>query len=102
MQRRFEPRAAAQLALIVDLVGWDGANFFEGAAAPATTNTTAVFRAAKAAPTRTTTPPISRRRARPRNTASAVNLYSGPPPSTNPSGVGAANPASVPAGGWRC
>jgi predicted extracellular nuclease len=36
--------SADQLALIVDLVGWDGANFFEGAAAPATTNSTAIFR----------------------------------------------------------
>jgi predicted extracellular nuclease len=35
----------AALALIVDLVGWDGANFFEGSgAAPATSNTTADFR----------------------------------------------------------
>jgi predicted extracellular nuclease len=35
----------AQLALIKDLVGWDGANFFETTAAPATTNTTSIFRA---------------------------------------------------------
>jgi uncharacterized protein len=35
----------AALATIVDLVGWDGANFFEGAsAAPGTSNTTAVLR----------------------------------------------------------
>ncbi len=40
------PCSPAALATIVDLVGWDGANFFEGsAAAPATTNTTAVLRA---------------------------------------------------------
>jgi len=38
------PCSAAQLAQIVDLVGWDGANFFEAAAAPATTSTTAVLR----------------------------------------------------------
>ncbi|MGZ4388420.1 MAG: ExeM/NucH family extracellular endonuclease [Gaiellaceae bacterium] len=39
------PCSVAQLALIVDLVGWDGANFFEGPApAPATTNPTAVVR----------------------------------------------------------
>ena len=38
--------SAAQRALIVDLVGYDGANFFEGAAAaPALTNTTAAIRA---------------------------------------------------------
>ena len=40
------PCSPAALATIVDLLGWDGANFFEGAgAAPATTNATAVFRA---------------------------------------------------------
>ncbi len=38
--------SAAQLALIKDLVGWDGANFYETAAAPATTNSTAVLRLA--------------------------------------------------------
>ncbi len=41
------PCSPAALATIVDLVGWDGANFFEGAsAAPTTSNTTAVIRAA--------------------------------------------------------
>ena len=40
-----QPCSAAQLALIIDLVGWGSANFFEGAAAgPATNNTTALFR----------------------------------------------------------
>ncbi len=40
------PCSASQLAQIIDLVGWDGANFFEGAAAaPATTSATAVLRA---------------------------------------------------------
>jgi uncharacterized protein len=40
------PCSAAALATIIDLVGWDGANFFEGAAAgPSTNNTTALFRA---------------------------------------------------------
>ena len=38
--------SAAQLAQILDLVGWDGANFFEGAAAPATTNPTGIRRKA--------------------------------------------------------
>lgn len=32
------------LATIVDLVGWGSANYFEGAAAPATTNSTAILR----------------------------------------------------------
>ena len=38
------PCSPAALATIVDLVGWDGANFFETAPAPATTNTTSIFR----------------------------------------------------------
>ncbi len=38
------PCSAAQLAQIVDLVGYGNANFFEGAAAPAATATTALFR----------------------------------------------------------
>jgi len=38
------PCSEAQLAQIIDLVGWDGANFYEGAPAPATTNPTAVLR----------------------------------------------------------
>ena len=40
------PCDAIQRAQIVDLVGWDGANFFETAPAPATSNTTAVIRGA--------------------------------------------------------
>ena len=38
------PCTDAQLALIIDLVGWDGANFYETAPAPATANTTAILR----------------------------------------------------------
>ena len=38
------PCIASQLAQIVDLVGWDGANFYETSPAPATTNLTAVLR----------------------------------------------------------
>ncbi|MFZ5891073.1 MAG: PxKF domain-containing protein [Myxococcota bacterium] len=38
------PCSAAQEGSIVDLVGWDGANYFETAAAPATSNTMAVLR----------------------------------------------------------
>jgi predicted extracellular nuclease len=39
------PCSATQLARIVDLLGWGSANFFETAAAPATTNSTAAIRA---------------------------------------------------------
>ena len=38
------PCSAAGVATIVDLIGYDGANFFEGAAAPTLSNTTAAFR----------------------------------------------------------
>ena len=38
------PCSAAALATIVDLIGYDGANFFEGAAAPMLSNTTAALR----------------------------------------------------------
>ncbi len=39
------PCSPDQLALIEDLIGWGGANFYETAAAPATSNTTADLRA---------------------------------------------------------
>ncbi|MCL4861587.1 MAG: ExeM/NucH family extracellular endonuclease [Caldilineaceae bacterium] len=39
------PCAAEQLAQIIDLVGWGGANFFETNPAPTTSNTTSVSRA---------------------------------------------------------
>jgi predicted extracellular nuclease len=84
--------SAAQLALITDLVGWDGANFYEGSGpAPATSNSTAIFRSnggctdsdnnnadfdPAAAPS-------------PRNTASPFHYCSGP---IDPTGVGAAVP----------
>jgi hypothetical protein len=39
------PCPPAALATIIDLIGWDGANFFEGpGAGPTTSNTTAAFR----------------------------------------------------------
>ena len=38
------PCSAAQAALIVDLIGYDGANFYEGSPAPALSNTTAALR----------------------------------------------------------
>jgi predicted extracellular nuclease len=90
------PCTAAQLAQVIDLVGWDGANFFEGAAAPATSNSTAVFRAGGGCTdTDNNAADFSAGAPTPRNTASPFHFCSGP---TNPSGVGAANPASVPAG----
>jgi predicted extracellular nuclease len=91
------PCSPAQLAQIIDLVGYGNANFFEGAgAAPTLSNTTAAFRAGggctdndnNAADFSAATPA-------PRNTASPAHYCSGP---TNPSGTGAANPNAVFAG----
>jgi predicted extracellular nuclease len=87
----------SQIGLILDLVGLDGANFYETAVGPTTSNTTAALRQNDGCTDTDNNsadfaigPPI------PRNTASPFNSCGG---ATNPSGVGAANPASVPAGG---
>jgi hypothetical protein len=90
------PCSPAQLALIVDLVGWDGANFYEGSPAPASSNSTAVFRAGLGCTeTDSNAGDFAAAAPAPRNTASAVHYCSGP---TNPTGTGAAAPASVEAG----
>ena len=65
----------AQLALIVDLVGWGNANFFEGAAAPTTKNTTAVLRNSGGyAETDDNASDFSAGTPNPRNTSSALNI----------------------------
>jgi uncharacterized protein len=90
------PCSAAQLALIVDLVGWDGANFYEGAAAPATTNATAVFRGGGGCiDTDSNAADFAGATPAPRNTASPTNVCGAPTP---PTGVGLATPAAVAAG----
>jgi uncharacterized repeat protein (TIGR01451 family) len=80
-----------------DFVGYGSANDFEGTAAPILTNTTAALRAAGGCTDTdsngsdfTAVAPI------PRNSARPANGCGGPTP---PTGVGAANPPSVPAGG---
>jgi hypothetical protein len=92
------PCLPAQLALIVDLVGWGGANFYEGSGpAPATTNSTAVLRANEGCTdTNNNAADFTAGTPNPRNTASAFHYCTGP---TNPSGVGTATPASLLAGG---
>ncbi len=78
------PCSPAQLALIKDLVGWDGANFYETAAAPATANATASLRLADGCTETdnnsldfvTSTPT-------PRNTVSPLNLCDGGGSNTN-------------------
>ncbi len=91
------PCSAAQLALIKDLVGWDGANFYETAAAPATTNTTSVARAGSGCTdTDNNSSDFAAGAPTPRNTASTLHYCTGP---TNPAGTGSADPAAVKAGG---
>jgi hypothetical protein len=90
------PCSAAQLALIKDLVGWGSANSYEGAAAPATANATAAIRnGGGCAETDNNFADFTVAAPTPRNTASPLNVCTGP---TNPAGTGAASPASVAAG----
>ena len=91
------PCSATQLAQIVDLVGWDGANFYEGTApAPATTNSTAVLRAnGGCTDTDNNSADFTVGAPTPRNTASPAHYCTGP---TDPSGVGTASPNTLFAG----
>ncbi|HSK14622.1 MAG TPA: Ig-like domain-containing protein [Gaiellaceae bacterium] len=78
------PCDAAQLARIVDLVGYGNANFFEGAAAaPTLTNTTAAFRAAGGCTdTDQNAADFSAAAPNPRNTASPLNACPADPAPT--------------------
>src|SRR5437870_4212687 len=68
------PCSAAQVALIIDLIGYDGANFFEGAAAaPTLSNTTAAIRAnAGCVDTDNNAADFAAAAPAPRNTSSAI------------------------------
>ena len=69
------PCSPTQLAQIIDLVGWDGANFYEGAAAPATSNTTSVQRASNGCQdTDNNASDFIAGAPAPRNTASSFNV----------------------------
>ena len=71
------PCSAVQLAQIIDLVGWDGANFYETAPAPATTNPTAVLRLANGCTeTDNNASDFAASAPTPRNTASPLNTCS--------------------------
>ena len=90
------PCTPAQLAQIVDLVGLDGANFYETAAAPATSTVLADFRsAAGCVDSDNNAADFSAATPAPRNSASPFNYCSGP---TSPTGTGASNPGAVFAG----
>jgi predicted extracellular nuclease len=87
------PCSAAALATIVDLIGWDGANFFEGSVGPTTTNTTAAFRqAGGCTDTDDNGADFALGAPTPRNSASPFTTCS---TSTDPTGVGAAVPSAV-------
>lgn len=75
------PCSSAQLANIVDLVGYGSANFFEGAgAAPTLTNTTAAFRnGAGCTETDNNNLDFTASAPTPRNTSSPLNVCTGPP-----------------------
>lgn len=91
------PCSGGQIALILDLIGWDGANFYETAAAPTTSNTTADIRKdGGCTDTDNNSGDFAAGAPTPRNTASPFHSCGGP---TNPTGVGAANPTSLLAGG---
>jgi predicted extracellular nuclease len=89
------PCSAAQQALILDLVGFGGANYFEGtAAAPLLSNTTAAIRGANGCQdTNQNAADFTAAAPAPRNTASALSPCNGP---TNPAFASAvASPSSV-------
>jgi uncharacterized protein len=71
--------------LIVDLVGWGTANFYETAPAPATTNTTAILRlSGGCTETDNNAADFVVGAPAPRNTASPFNVCGGPPPPVLP------------------
>ena len=84
-------------AAIVDFVGYDGGNNFEGSgAAPTLSNTTAALRALNGCTdTDNNASDFSVGAPNPRNSASPANLCGGP---TDPSGTGAATPGSLTVG----
>ena len=72
------PCNATQTAQIVDLIGYGSANYFESAAAPAITSTTAALRAANGCTdTNNNSSDFSAGVAAPRNTSSAFNVCGG-------------------------
>jgi hypothetical protein len=89
--------SAAQLALILDLVGYGGANFFDGAgAAPTLSNSTAGLRQnSGCTDTNNNGADFVSAAPSPRSTASPLATCQSP---TNPTGTGAATPPTVLAG----
>ena len=74
-----QPCSAAQLALIKDLVGYGSANFYEGAAAPTLSNTTAAVRLVNGcSETDNNAADFAASAPTPRNTASPLNPCTAP------------------------
>lgn len=72
--------ATEQLATIVDLVGYGSANFFEGAATPGLSNTTAALRSGSGcSDTNNNSTDFTTDTPTPRNTASPTNICDGSP-----------------------
>src|SRR6185312_11248807 len=94
------PCSDAQLAPVVDLVGLDGATFWEGSSAgPTTSATAAAFRAASGCTdTDDNGADFALGTPAPRNSASPAHDCSVVPP-TSPTGTGSATPSSLTAGG---
>ncbi len=86
------PCTPAQLLPVVDLVGWDGANYFEGSGpAPATANTTAILRNNNGCTeTDNNSTDFSVGSPAPRNTASPLNVC---PLGDTPPSVASTSPA---------
>lgn len=89
------PCSAAQLALIKDLVGWDGANFYETAAAPTTSNSTAVLRLTNGCTeTDNNALDFAASTPTPRNTSTALNACTAPDAAPEVAGTFPANGAT--------
>jgi predicted extracellular nuclease len=87
------PCSTAQLAQIIDLVGWGSANFFEGTVGPTTSNTTAALRNGNGCTeTDDNGADFTAGTPTPRNSSSPRAPCAAP---TNPTGVGSASPAAV-------
>jgi len=94
------PCAADKLALMLDLVGFGGANLAEGSPTAALSNSTAALRkGAGCTDTDNNSADFEVLTPVPRNTATATNLCAGGSDPTDPSATGSASPSVVAVGG---
>ncbi len=92
-----QPCSAEQLALIIDLVGYGNANFFEGTGpAPTISSTTSASRAGNGCTdTDENSTDFTAGAINPRNMASPANVCGGTVLPTDPTATGSASPSSV-------